>query len=242
MKLSIYPFSTGFPGRIQSIFTPFRCPHSSTAREVNSVPLPVVLTWGIPCASWSSLPGLGDPYPLVLALPAVEGLLAKYTGKDNFRNVQESGVGSNQSRLLFPRRKQMATPIIDIPRSINASESGRDVPVAITPTINPTIENNHRIIRSPRYQQVGLPTICPNEQNICKFRTVADPSEYLRNRYAVPRWEPQNCKGSTTLYEYDIPACFVRECKKPRCTVDVSGVCGPCRVGTYDHKPGNADA
>lgn len=51
--------------------------------------------------------------------------------------------------MLFLRRKQMATPIIDIPRSINASESGMDV--------------------------------------------------------AVPRWEPQNCKGGTTLYEYDIP-------------------------------------
>ena len=43
----------------------------------------------------------------------------------------------------------MATPIIDIPRSIIASESGMDVPVAITPTTTPTIENNHRIIRSP---------------------------------------------------------------------------------------------
>jgi hypothetical protein len=42
----------------------------------------------------------------------------------------------------------MATPISDIPMSNNASESGMDVPAAITPTITPTIENNHRIMRS----------------------------------------------------------------------------------------------
>ena len=41
----------------------------------------------------------------------------------------------------------MATPISDIPRSVNASESETDVPTAITPTITPTIENNHRIMR-----------------------------------------------------------------------------------------------
>jgi hypothetical protein len=43
----------------------------------------------------------------------------------------------------------MATPISDIPWSINAPEAGMDVPRAITLTIIPVIENNHRIIRSP---------------------------------------------------------------------------------------------
>jgi hypothetical protein len=67
-----------------------------------------------------------------------------------------------------------------------------DVPRAITLTIIPVIENNHRIIRSPPYQQVGLPTLFLNEQINCKFRAVADPLEYLRNRSSVPRWEQQN--------------------------------------------------
>jgi hypothetical protein len=39
LKLSMYAFSMGFPGRMKSSFTPFRCAHSSTARQVNSVPL-----------------------------------------------------------------------------------------------------------------------------------------------------------------------------------------------------------
>lgn len=99
---------------------------------------------------------------------------------------------SNQSHIPFQSRKQMATPISDIPWSINAPEAGMDVPRAITLTIIPVIENNHRIIRSPPYQQVGLPTLFLNEQINCKFRAVADPLEYLRNRSSVPRWEPQN--------------------------------------------------
>jgi len=50
--------------------------------------------------------------------------------------------------MPFPRRKQMAMPISDIPMSNNASESEMDVPAAITPTTTPAIENNHRIMRS----------------------------------------------------------------------------------------------
>lgn len=56
---------------------------------------------------------------------------------------------SNQSRMPFPRRKRMATPISDIPISNNASESEMDFLEAKTPTITPAIENIHRIMRSP---------------------------------------------------------------------------------------------
>ena len=78
---------------------------------------------------------------------------------------EEAGLPyTSQLCILFPRRKQMATPISDIPISIIASASEMAVPVAITPTVTPTRENNHRIIRSPPYQQVGLTIPCPNEQ------------------------------------------------------------------------------
>jgi len=56
---------------------------------------------------------------------------------------------SNQSRIPFPRRKRMATPISDMPMSNNASESEMDFPAAKTPTITPAIENIHKIMRSP---------------------------------------------------------------------------------------------
>jgi hypothetical protein len=68
LKLSMYAFSIGFPGRIKSSFTPFRCAHSSTTRQVNSVPLSVVMTCGSPwvLATFSSIattrvPGIDDP-------------------------------------------------------------------------------------------------------------------------------------------------------------------------------------
>ena len=53
------------------------------------------------------------------------------------------------------RRKRTATPISEIPMSINASESVTtevDFSAAKTPTKTPTIENNHRITRSPPMQ------------------------------------------------------------------------------------------
>jgi len=59
---------------------------------------------------------------------------------------------TSQLCILFPRRKQTATPISDIPMSINASESVTtevDFSAAIIPTKTPTIENNHWIMRSP---------------------------------------------------------------------------------------------
>ena len=56
---------------------------------------------------------------------------------------------SNQSRLPDPHCKRMTTPISARPRSIFASGSVMDVPVARTPTITPAIEINHRIMRSP---------------------------------------------------------------------------------------------
>ena len=85
-----------------------------------------------------------------------------------------------------------------------------DVPVAITPTVTPTIKINHRIMRSPPYQQVGLPTHFLNDQIKCIFHTVSNPLEYLRNRSTFPRREAQNCKGNATLYEYDIHTRLVR--------------------------------
>ena len=67
----------------------------------------------------------------------------------------------NQSRMPFPRRKRMATPISDIPMSNNASESDMDFPAAKTPTITPAIEKTHRSMRSPPYKQAGLTTGFP---------------------------------------------------------------------------------
>jgi len=56
---------------------------------------------------------------------------------------------ANQPRIPLPRCKQTATPISDIPSSINASESATEVATEKAPTTTPTIENNHRIMRSP---------------------------------------------------------------------------------------------
>ena len=114
------------------------------------------------------------------------------------------------------RRKRTATPISEIPMSINASESVTtevDFSAAKTPTKTPTIENNHRITRFPPHaSRLGCrPASRFNDEISCKFRTVKDPLEYLRNRSTVPRRERQNCKGDTTIYVYDIQTRSVRD-------------------------------
>jgi len=100
--------------------------------------------------------------------------------------------------------------------SINASESVTtevDFSAAKTPTKTPTIENNHRITRSPPHaSRLGCrPASRFNDEISCKFCTVKDPLEYLRNRSTVPRRERQNCKGDTTFYVYDIQTRSVRD-------------------------------
>lgn len=47
--------------------------------------------------------------------------------------------------------------------------------------------------------------------------------------------------GGIAAYQYPVQGKRCSVCEQSRYSVDATGVCGPCRVGKYDHKPGVAN-